>query len=505
MTGRHPGPGPTEESAPPPARTAELAGWAAGLCLEELPARVVGLARSQVLSQLAAIRTGLAHPLGRRLVSAFGEPLQSEPARSAAVLAGLGSWLNLDDTAYAGHLSNSTVATPLAYARSEGLDGAACLTAVVAANECAARVTAAATLGPFRGQTAAHTSLIGGVTGRLHCTGAGADTWTHAIGLAMTMPPWTLLHGFLSGDARVLTALTPVRAAMDACDAAEAGLTAAPDVMEHPDGFLARFAVVPLPQAVNEGLGRRWHTDTLSFKVRPGGPGVDTAVDCALELRRRSPGADFAEGIEEIVVETSRYTTYVARLTDRHGHGPDTPPSILPLSVPYAVAVALLTGDLSVADFTAPATHEARRWELSSRVRLVEDPGMTDNLLASAAPFGAAIRQAGKPAVDWLAAFAGRDAAERAVLGAPEETFEQATKHTGSQLTVRWAGGRTATARRDIPIGAAGEETRARHWELVREKFRRAGGPDEAADLCAHLEELSPAELAKLTATALGG
>ncbi|RST06962.1 VlmK-like protein [Streptomyces sp. WAC07149] len=486
-------------------RAAELAGWAAALRPGDLPDRVVALARSQVLSQLAAIRTGLTHPLGRRLVSAFGEPLQGDPARSAAVLAGLGSWLNLDDTAYAGHLSNSTVATPLAYARARGLDGAAFLTAVVAANECAARVTAAATLGPFRGQTAAHTSLVGGVAGRLHCAGAPAATWTHALGLALTMPPWTLTHGFLSGDARVLSALTPVRAAMDACDAAEAGLTAAADVLEHPEGFLARFAVVPLPEAVAAGLGRRWHTDTLSFKVRPGGPGVDTAVDCALRLRRELPDADFGEGVEEVLVETSRYTTYVGRLADQHGHGPDTPASVLPLSVPYAVATALLTGDLSVADFTEPAVRDPRRWALAARVRLVEDPGMTDDLLASAAPFGAAVRQAGGRAVGWLASFAGRDAARRTAAAPPEETFEAATKHTGSRVTVRWGQGRTATARRDVPIGAAGEETRARHGELVREKFRKAGGPDEAAALCARLEELSAGELAALAEGALGG
>jgi 2-methylcitrate dehydratase PrpD len=504
MTGRQPQPAPTRQrTSSEPSRAARLADWAASLRPTDLPDRIVALGRSQVLSQLAAIRAGRAHPLGRRLVAAFGEPLQPDPGRAAAVLAGLGSWLNLDDTAYAGHLSNSTVATPLAYARARGLDGAGLLTAVVAANECAARVTAAATLGPFRGQTAAHTSLVGGVAGRLHCTGATAATWTHALGLAMTMPPWTLLHGFLGGDARTLTALTPVRAAMDACDAAEAGLTSAPDVLEHAEGFLARFAVVPLPEAVTEGLGRRWHTDTLSFKVRPGGPGVDTAVDCALELRRELPAADFADGIEEIVVETSRYTTHVGRLTEQYGHGPQTSAGVLPLSVPYAVATALLSGDLSVADFTAPATHDARRWELASRVRLVEDPEMTDDLLASAAPFGAAVRQAGERALDWLTSFAGREAAERAALGAPEETFEQATKHTGSRLTVRWSDGRTATARRDIPVGAAGEDTRARHWELVQEKFHACGGPKEAAGLCARLEELSPVELARLIETVL--
>ncbi|MER7399504.1 VlmK-like protein, partial [Streptomyces sp. NPDC000151] len=129
---------------------AELGAWAARLTPDAIPERVLRRAASQVLSQLGAIRAGAAHPLGRRLTAAFGPPLQDDPRQASSVLAALGSFLNLDDTAYAGHLSPSTVAVPLAYARARRLDGPALLTAVVAANECAARITAAATLGPLR-------------------------------------------------------------------------------------------------------------------------------------------------------------------------------------------------------------------------------------------------------------------------------------------------------------------------------------------------------------------
>ncbi|WP_460363197.1 MmgE/PrpD family protein, partial [Actinocorallia lasiicapitis] len=124
----------------------ELVGWAAALRYTDIPSRVREVARLQVLSQLAAVRAGLAQPQGAKLVRAFGPPVQEDPKQAAMVMAGLGSWMHFDDTAYAGHLSNSTVAVPLAYTRAHGRDGRALLTAVVAANECAARLTAAATL-----------------------------------------------------------------------------------------------------------------------------------------------------------------------------------------------------------------------------------------------------------------------------------------------------------------------------------------------------------------------
>ncbi|WP_345043097.1 MmgE/PrpD family protein [Streptomyces sannanensis] len=397
------GPGAPE----PPLAT--LARWAAALRPEDIPERTLALAASQLLSQLASIRAGAEQPLGRLLVKGFGPPFQDDPRASARVLAGLGSWLNLDDTAYAGHLSNSTVAVPLAYAHHRRLDGTALLTSIIAANECAARITAAATLGPLRGHSALHTHLVGATAGRLHCEGAGAKQWTDALGLALAMPPWPLLRAFLASDARLFNAFAPVSTAMDACDAAAAGFQGPADLLEHPDGFLARFATVPLPSAVTDGLGERWHTDTLSFKMHPGGPGVDAAIDCALDLHRaltpRRP-----DDIADIVVETSLYTLAAQRTAERYVHGPGAPLGALVLHTPYTVATAFLTGGLSVGDFTPPRRDEQARWQAARLVRLVHDPAMTRALFTSEAPFGEAVRRAGPDAEAWLRSLGGPEA-----------------------------------------------------------------------------------------------
>lgn len=481
----------------------ELAGWAAALRPGDIPDRVMDLASSQVISQLAAVYAGYRHPLGRKLVRAFGRPCQLDSRAAAAVLGGLGSWLNMDDTAYAGHLSNSTVAVPLAYAPALALDGSALLTAIVAANECAARITAAATLGPFRGQTAAHTSLVGAIAGRLHCAGAPAGQWADAIGLALSAPPWTLLRGYVGSDARALGAFGPIRAAMDACDAAAAGMAGAADILDHRDGFLSRFATVPLPEAVVAGLGERWHTDTLSFKVRPGGPGIDAALDCAVELSAQLPGLDPAD-VADVLVEASAYTVYASRKAGEYVTGPDAPASALPLSVPYTVATALLRGGLTIEDFARPAVDDPARWKLSRRVRLVEDPEMTRALLASEAPFGEALRLAGERGRDWVRGFGGDQAAELlGKPGPPARDFRTAAKRTGARVIVRLADGRTLTRQRDIPVGAAGPGNRAAHHAIVREKYLSVGGPPRIADECAGLRAASPGRLAALLREAL--
>ncbi|HEY1572026.1 MAG TPA: MmgE/PrpD family protein [Pseudonocardiaceae bacterium] len=472
-----------------------LSTWAASLRFDALPDRVVALARSQILSQLGSIRAGAAHPLGHSLVKAFGQPLGVDPRQSACVLAGLGSWLNLDDTAYAGHLSNSTVAVPLAFAYADGLDGRALLTAVVAANECAARVTAAATLGPLRGHSAVHTHLVGAVGGRLHCQRAPADVWLDAFGLALAMPPWPLMRAFLASDARLFNTFSPVRTAMDACDAAVAGLRGAPDIVEHSDGFLARFASVPLPDAVTEGLGERWHTETLSFKMHPGGPGIDAAVDCAAALHEEL-GDIAAEDIDEVVVEASVYTLLSGKRVARYVDGPASPLGALVLDIPYPVATALLTGEFTVDDFARPSVGDPGRWALAGRVRLAHDPAMTRELFASEAPFGEAVRQAGPAAEDWIRQFGGDELVEQVgPLGGAPSDFTAATKATPARVTVRLADGRVRTRERSIPLGAAGPHTRVHHTELMREKFVALGGPPEVADDAPRLDRMAPGDL----------
>lgn len=478
-------------------RAAELCEWAAGLRLSDVPDRVVALATSQVISQLAAIRAGRCHPLGQALVRAFGSPWQADPGRSAGVLAGLGTWLNLDDTAFAGHLGGSAVAVPVAYAPVLNLDGAGLLTAVIAANECAARITAAATIGPFRGQSALHTHLSGAMAGRLACEQAPAGQWVDALGLAFAAPPLPLMRAFLGSQAKACHMLAPVRMAMDACDAASAGLSGPADVLEAPDGFLARFATVPLPELINAGLGERWHTDTLSFKVRPGGPGIDAAVDCAIELHRAA-GGFAAEEVAEVVVRASRYTEFVGRKAAAYLAGPRTPISSLLLHTPYAVATALLTGQLTVADFTEPAVTDPARWALAARVRLEHDQDMTRALLGSVAPLGAALRQAGPRAQPWLTQFGWHEPVPRA-----SDEFTEATKATPAAVTVHMADRRRFTHERVIPIGAIGPDTRRSHTELMRTKFLTHGGRPEVADALAQLSQCSARDVSELLPRAL--
>lgn len=485
--------------------TQQLAGWASTLQLSDVPDRVVSHARVQVLSQLGSIRAGLRHPFGRKVVAAFGPPGQPDPRQAAFVLAALSVGLDFDDTAYAGHLSHSTVNVPLAYAASLRLTGTELLTAVIAANETAGRITASATIGPFRGQTATHTHLAGAVAARLRAQRAPAAEWVSAWGLSLALPPWPIERGFYGSDAKIFVASSPVRWALDACDAAHHGLVGAPDVLEHPQGFLARFSDVPLPEAVVAGLGERWHTETFSLKVHPGSAYLSAAVECAIELHHQL-GPVRPDRIADVVVTGSVFTAQLEHGTAGMVIGPESPLSALNFSLGYNLATALLTGDLEPADFTRPRLAEPARWELAAKVRAVHDPDRSREAMRATAPIGAALRQAGPRAEAWVRERVGPAlAAELGDLGPPETTFEGATKRLGVDVTVHLTDGTRVSSSTPAATGSIGWGEPGERVALMAAKFARTGGDPWISDAVQVLETLTGPEVAELLGRALAG
>uniref|UniRef100_A0AAU2UYN0 MmgE/PrpD family protein n=1 Tax=Streptomyces sp. NBC_00003 TaxID=2903608 RepID=A0AAU2UYN0_9ACTN len=487
----------------PPLLT-QLASWASQLEVSDAPDRVVAHLRSQLLSQLAAARAGYCHPLGEKITQAYGSALQGDPERAAHSLAMATICLDFDDTAYAGHLSHSCVNVPLVYARPLGLDGRRLATAILAANECAARITAAATLGPFRGQTAGHTHLAGAVAGRLRAESALTDIWVNALGLAFTTPTWTLPRGFFTTDAKLCTAAVPVRIGLGACDGARAGLTGPADVLEHPQGFLHRFAALPLPEEAVGGLGTLWYTETLSYKVHPGSAYLSAAIDCAAQLGVQAREL-VVDDIAEVVVEGSLFTSGLDRLTNSEPAGPHSSVAALNFSVPYNVATALLTGSLEPADLAPPDVARPERWALAAKVRTVHDPTLSRAALLGTAPLGQALRRAGQRAAGWAGA-AGREAVDALPPDwlAPADDFRWATKDLGARVTVRLHDGRELRAERRTAVGAAGSTDGPGHEELARRKFLRCGGKPEVFELIGNLTELDASEVAHLVELALG-
>lgn len=481
--------------------TATLAEWAAELRFDDIPSHTVEVACSQLISNLAAVRASMTHPLGRRIVAAFGSPTQADSKQACYVLAALAAALDFDEVAFSGHVSTGAVNVAVGYANARRLDGRALLTAIVAANEVAARITATTILGPFfRGQTNTHCHLASAAAARLKTARATVETWTDGLSLALSVLPTPLHHGMIAGDGKSTAAAVPVRMALDACDAAEAGLHGARNILEDDEGLLPHLSTVPLPNAITEGLGRRWHTDTLTFKRYPGSAYLHAAFECAERLYSRVGPVD-PDSIRAVTVHASALTWQLEQKVARYLAGPATNTAAATLSVGYGVAVLLLHGRLAAADFASDALADKQRWRLAEKVRVEHDMTLTEQMAAATSPLGEALRLAGPRVTDYapLRPWVGADVRGRlAELGAAAEDFVHATMSIGARVEVQMVSGEFETEECRSPLGSAGPYTRLRHREIVADKFAGVGGP---ADLVEDLGIIATATAAEVSST----
>lgn len=497
---------------------ARLAAWARELRYADIPTTTVEFARSQLVSNLAAIRATRQHPLGDKFIKAFGPPIQDDPKHAAYVMAGMSMALDFDEVAYSGHVSASCVNTAVAYALKLGLSGRSLLTAIVAANECTARFQAATILGSFfQGQSGTHLHLVGAASARLHAESAPLEQWTAALGLALALLPSAHHDALLQSDAKAFLAATPVRSALDACDAAAQGFAGWSGILDGPGGVLAQLSSIPTFETITEGLGQRWHTNTLSFKRFPASAYLQAAIECAQQLHQRIGPIDPGR-VASIVVDASVLTSMLAKKVAPFLAGGSTMTSAATFSIGYTVATMLLTGQLGPTDFAAPALCDPSRWWLADKVRVVHDPGLTKAMVVATAPLGQAIRQAGRRALEWpelltwrggavskLAARPGGHAlvrrlasrrlhAQIAELGSADETFDRATMSIGAAVAVNFIDGSTINERCTAATGMAGEKTRHTHADIVRAKFLSTGASPAVAEALESIHSLNPQE-----------
>lgn len=429
--------------------------WAVSLRLDDIPPDVRDLARAQQLSMDAAAYATLRHPVAGRLVDADAATPGGLAgwAEQAATRARLTMALDFDETAFAGHLGHAAAIPPLLLAVEVGADGAAAMTAQVAAAEVAARLTASVTLGSARGQTASHTHAAAGVVGCGLLLGLSAGELTTALSLALAQPRRLLLPAFMATDAKFWIAAGPILDASRCLALAAGGAVGLEDLAETRGGWLGQLAEVPLPELLS-GWGRRWHLRTLSIKAVPGCAYLTSAVEAAASMAPIDP-----REVEDIEIGASVFTLGMEAESAPFVQGPQTPLPALGFSVGYNVAAALETGGLDVADVHGPALASAERWELAGRVRVRHDEDLTVAALAATAPVGAAIGWAGERARGWLTSRGAVPAIVDRVLAAAggDHDFDQPSKRIGAHLRVRLRDGRVLTAESDAARGCCQE------------------------------------------------
>jgi len=357
--------------------TQELGRFAAGLTFEALPAEAVEIARTGFIDTIATMIAGAHDPapqlLRRGLDPAPGPASlyfsgENSTAPEAAWINGTaGHALDYDDVGCRGHVSTVLVPALLAEAETLGLGGREIFAAYVAGYETWAELA--------RRDPGHHHKKGWHPTGIFGTIGAGAACAalrrldparaTAAIALAASQAGGimanfgTMTKPFHAGRA--------AHAGLISARLAEAGFTASPDALEHPQGFLS--AVSPEGKVDRDGptpgLGTEWQIvkQGLSIKKYPACYCTHRALDGMLELLARRPLKP-AE-IARITVSISETHSLILR-----NHAPQTGLAGK-FSMEFAMAAAVIARRASLAEYTDEFVCRPEVQDLMRRVAVV--------------------------------------------------------------------------------------------------------------------------------------
>lgn len=348
----------------------EIAEWAAGLRIDDLPASVRERSELQA-SCIAAARAAGAAAAGPFAAVAPDGPVGEIYRSAAASIAH--DW---DDYLFMGHTGHSAVPAAGAFT----VDAERRLVAQVAANEVAGRLGAALFLGPHNGQFWASIHCASAAVAASIGLGLDATQTAHALAIALYQPPYGMWPGFMGPRSKLLTAAEPASAGARAAMLAAEGVTGALDVIEHPRGVLAALSFAPRP-AMLGALGEVWLTDTLAFKRLPGCAYLQSVGEAAL-----ASGVE-AEKVASIQIEAGWLTCEMEEL----GRGADLTPVRVNFSAALTTAVALIAGRLTPAELSEVwlGEHEDEIRALAVRVSLHHDPTLTATTLRGSLDAGA--------------------------------------------------------------------------------------------------------------------
>ncbi len=298
MTNSHP-----HARLPTAGLTARLGAFVAEAAHESLAPELQRTIRNGFIDTVAVMFAGRHEPVVRIarqwIASRQGDLKQAHvllgddwaSARDAALVNGVGAHaLDYDDVGLQGHPSAVLVPVLLAEGERLGASGAQLLSAYRVGHEVWAElISRDPDLHHLKGW---HPTGVFGTLGAAAAVaalrGLDAASATHALGLAASMASG--LAANFGSMAKPFHAGQAAAHGIDAVDLAQAGMTAAPDVLEHPKGFLT--AISPAgrarrePPAADFGRVPRLASLGLTIKKYPMCFATHRIIDAALDLVR---------------------------------------------------------------------------------------------------------------------------------------------------------------------------------------------------------------------------
>jgi 2-methylcitrate dehydratase PrpD len=145
---------------------------------------------------------------------------------------------------------------------------------------------------------------------------------------------------------------------------AEKGFEGPAEPIAGAQGFLAAMGEPPNWAALTDGLGETWEVANNSIKPYPAGFVIHPLLDCALDWRRKNPGAS----LERIAV---RGNPLLLQRTDRPDISTGRESQV---SLQHAVAAALVLGKAGLDQFTDACVNDPAVLAMRRKIEVSSDP-----------------------------------------------------------------------------------------------------------------------------------
>jgi 2-methylcitrate dehydratase PrpD len=375
---------------PQPSVARRYARFVLGLTLDQVPPPVAAKATALALDTLGSCLASSRERFGRAVLEAAerlgGAPestligTKSRAGAASAVLANatLAHGLDFDDTREDAivHTGCVAVTTALAVGEALGSSGREALEAIIVGVEVMCRVGLAVP-GRFHARHYHPTSLTGvfaaaAVAGRLYAL--TEDEQVNAFGICGSQSGGIIEYLADGSWTKRLHPGWAAHAGVAAVLLARAGFTGPETVFEGAHGFYQAFAGgfdEPRLESLLATLGQAWELEQLTFKPYPCGSIAQPYMDCALRLRQQPEVRPW----EIAAIRCRTAEGPVPRLWEplASKHNPANGYAAK-FSLPYLLAVILVKGRATLAEFTDDASRDQTVLDVAGKVGYEVDP-----------------------------------------------------------------------------------------------------------------------------------
>lgn len=358
-----------------------------GVRFDELPASVVEAAKTFVLDTLGVGIGGSVGPMAGELIQSLGG--QGGEARVWGTGEQLPAATAALHNAYRTHCTEfdciheaavvhvMTVVLPAALSGAErqgGINGRQLIEAVVAGVDIAAGLGLAATTGLrfFRPATA---GAFGGVAALGKIANLNRSQLLNAFSICYGQVSGTMQAHEEGSSLLALQIGFNARNAVTAVDLAKAGFTGPENVLHGRFGYFGLIEAKGDASEIASSLGRDWRILEVGHKPFPSGRATHGVIDACLVLKTRH-GFDSGD-IARVSIDVPPLVNQLV------GRPPKTDMEInyARLCARYTAACALISGALSVDDFSAAAYARLEHQDLAGRIKLNPQSDLDPNAL----------------------------------------------------------------------------------------------------------------------------